>query len=72
MWATIFHFSYVQIFQNDPFNKIRGIVGSISDWVSERFPFMTNEASAEKLSQTVLYNLYFYTLLATISTQIFA
>ena len=41
MWATIFHISYAQILHNEPFNQIRGILGSISDSVSEKFHFVT-------------------------------
>ena len=32
---------YAQILHNEPFNEIRGTVGSISDWVSERIHFET-------------------------------
>ena len=32
---------YVKILQNEPFNEIRGTVGSISDRVSEKFHFVT-------------------------------
>ena len=37
MWAAIFHISYFQALHNEPFNEIRDTVGSISDWVSEKF-----------------------------------
>ena len=32
---------YVKSLQNEPFNEIRGTVGSISDRVSEKFHFVT-------------------------------
>ena len=41
MWAAIFHISDVQILHNEPFNEIWGTVWSISDWVSEKFDFVT-------------------------------
>ena len=41
MWVAIFHISYVQILDNEPFNEIRDTVGNISDWVFEKFHFVT-------------------------------
>ena len=48
MWAPIFHISYVQILHNEPFNEIRGTVGSISDWVSKKFCFVTTWGFSRK------------------------
>ena len=40
---------------NEPFNQVRSTVGSISDWVSEKFNFVTrHEAPAEKICQIVI------------------
>ena len=60
MWAAIFHISDVQILHNEPFNEIRDTVGSISDRVSEKIQFVTNDASncvKVWLLATVLHNL---------------
>ena len=51
MWATIFHISYVEILQNEPFSEIRGTVRSISDWVSEKIHF---KITWEKMCQIVI------------------
>ena len=50
MWVAIFHIFYVKILHNEPFNEIRGTVGSISDWVSEKFHFVTWGLSIKSLS----------------------
>ena len=54
MWAPVFHISYVQILHNEPFNKNRGTIGSISDWVLKNFILWQREASAEKICQIVI------------------
>ena len=54
MWAAIFHISYIQILQNEPFNETRGTAESISDWVSENFILWQHEAAAEKMCQIVI------------------
>ena len=54
MSAAIFHFFYVQLLQNEPFNEIRGTVGSISDWVSEKFHFVTTWSFSTKMCQIVI------------------
>ena len=41
MWVVIFHISYVQNLDNEPFNEIRGTVGKMSDWVFEKVHFVT-------------------------------
>ena len=48
MWAAIFCISYVQILRKEPLNKIMGTVGSISDWVSENFHFVTTWGFSRK------------------------
>ena len=50
MWAAIFHISYVQILNNEPFSDIRGTVGSISDWVSGKFHFVTTWGFSRNVS----------------------
>ena len=45
MSAAIFHISYVH---NEPFKEIRDIVGSISDWVSEKFHFVATWGISRK------------------------
>ena len=54
MWVAIFHISYVQILDNEPFNEIRGTVGNISDWVSEKFHFVTTWSFSRKMCQIVI------------------
>ena len=53
---------YVQILHTQPFNKIRGTVGSISDWVSEKFYLETTWGFSWKnvklwLLATILHNM---------------